>query len=359
MLRDSAEWYATRWVERSQTEFHTKPHPEFINQGYRSWEAMVEAAHNSRYDHLLESARAAGKIQSITGTTYPEAARRTIEMTNLIELAVANTLGVPPIPVFRELVELRTLVSTAILEGYSSVRADAKAPPRPKLTLPHSNEKRDAIERAVRRKLHTQILLRKGEHIPTSREPDTRFYFVESGLLRLYATHSDGRSLTLSILSSNELFLRCVGPEAALVSLGGEAMQDTTLMAFSKQTLGDVLAASPEAVAEFASSFGRRLNESHLLIEDLLNKSVDLRLCRALFELSETVKIGDRMVRRVNQPLTHKRLAEMVGANRVTVTRKLSELRELGIIDVHRNASSIVILDVERLAEVFRNGSLS
>jgi CRP/FNR family transcriptional regulator len=358
MLRESAEWYAARWVERSQTEFKTRPHPEFINAGYRSWETMVEAAYNSRYERLLESARAAGKVQSIAGISYPDAARRTIEMTNLIELAVANTLGVPPTPLFRELVELRTLVSTAILEGYSSVHAEAKVP-RPKLVLPPSSEKRDAIERAVRRKRHTQLLLRKGEHLEPNREPDSRFYFVESGVLRLYATHSDGRSLTLSILSANELFLRCVGAQTALVSLGGEAMQDTTLLVFSEQTLGDVLAASPEAVAEFASSFGRRLNESHLLIEDLLNKSVDLRLCRALFELSETVKLGDRTVRRVNQPLTHKRLAEMVGANRVTVTRKLSELRELGIIDVHRNASSIVILDVERLGEVFRNGSLS
>jgi CRP/FNR family transcriptional regulator len=357
MLRESADWYAARWVERSQTEFHTQPHPEYINAGYRSWETMVEAAYNSRYENLLESARAAGKIQSINGIAYPDAARRTIEMTNLIELAVANTLGVPPIPVFRELVQLRTLVSTAILEGYSSVRSEVKAP-RAKLMLPTA-EKRDAIERAVRRKRHTQLLLRRGEHLQPSRDPDSRFFFVESGVLRLYATHADGRSLTLSILSSNELFLRCVGPQTALVSLGGEAMQDTSLLVFSEKTLGEVLAASPEAVTEFAASFGRRLNESHLLIEDLLNKSVDLRLCRALFELSETVKVGDKTVRRVNQPLTHKRLAEMVGANRVTVTRKLSELRELGIIDVHRNASSIVILDVERLAEVFRNGSLT
>jgi CRP/FNR family transcriptional regulator len=355
MLRESAEWYAARWTERSQTEFNTQPQAEYVNQGYRSWETMVEAAYTSRYDRLLESARTAGKIQSITGVSYPDAARRTIEMTNLIELAVANTLGVPPIPVFRELVELRTLVSTAILEGYSSVRTEAKAP-RPKLMLP-TPDKRDAIERAVRRKPHATILLRKGEHLPATREPDSRFFFIESGLLRLYATHADGRSLTLSILGADELFVRCVGPENTPVSLGGAAMQDTVLLVFSEKTLGEVLAASPQAIAEFAASFGRRLNESHLLIEDLLNKSVDLRLCRALFQLSESATIHGRSVRRVNQPLTHKRLAEMIGANRVTVTRKLSELRELGIIDGHRNASSIVILDVERLAEVFRNGS--
>jgi len=53
-------------------------------------------------------------------------------------------------------------------------------------------------------------------------------------------------------------------------------------------------------------------------------------------------------------PLTHQSLANMIGSNRVTVTRKLLELQENGSVRaLGRNA---IAIDVDRLRENARAG---
>ena len=50
----------------------------------------------------------------------------------------------------------------------------------------------------------------------------------------------------------------------------------------------------------------------------------------------------------IDMPLTHQRLADMIGSNRVTVTRKLLELQKRGVIAA-RGSGSIEILDLDAL----------
>ncbi|MGD0474445.1 MAG: helix-turn-helix domain-containing protein, partial [Candidatus Velthaea sp.] len=47
-------------------------------------------------------------------------------------------------------------------------------------------------------------------------------------------------------------------------------------------------------------------------------------------------------------PLTHQRLADMIGSNRVTVTRKLHELQDRCVIESRRN-STIAVRQIDLL----------
>ena len=98
------------------------------------------------------------------------------------------------------------------------------------------------------------------------------------------------------------------------------------------------------------SNFARRLTESQVLIEDLMNNSINLRLYRTLLELARefgrTPRAENSVV--IDVPLTHQRLADMTGSNRVTVTRKLLELQKRGLIAA-RGSGSIEILDLRAL----------
>ena len=104
------------------------------------------------------------------------------------------------------------------------------------------------------------------------------------------------------------------------------------------------------------SNFARRLTESQVLIEDLMNSSINLRLYRTLLELAREFGSGANSQNSVliELPLTHQRLADMVGSNRVTVTRKLLELQKRGLIAA-RGSGSIEILDLEALQSLTVN----
>jgi CRP-like cAMP-binding protein len=81
-----------------------------------------------------------------------------------------------------------------------------------------------------------------------------------------------------------------------------------------------------------------------------MNNSINLRLYRTLLELAREfgrTPPGKTSVI-IDMPLTHARLADMIGSNRVTVTRKLLELQKRNVIS-SRGTGSIEILDVEAL----------
>jgi CRP-like cAMP-binding protein len=79
-----------------------------------------------------------------------------------------------------------------------------------------------------------------------------------------------------------------------------------------------------------------------VLIEDLLNNSVNVRLYRTLLELAREFGKVESGATLIDIPLTHQRLADMIGSNRVTVTRKLHELSDRGVIESRRNATIAV-----------------
>jgi CRP/FNR family transcriptional regulator len=158
------------------------------------------------------------------------------------------------------------------------------------------------------------------------------------------------------MLSENDVFIQWRARASSLSCICAEAMQPSRVIAVSEKDLIELLAAQPAAALDVISSFAQRLTESHVLIKDLMDNSINLRLYRTLLELAEQFgQKGDgKNAVLIDVPLTHQRLADMVGSNRVTVTRKLLELQKRGLI-AGRGSGSIEILDVEGLQKLTAN----
>lgn len=84
--------------------------------------------------------------------------------------------------------------------------------------------------------------------------------------------------------------------------------------------------------------------------------SVNLRLYRTLLELFKQFGKPEGDLSLIDYPLTHQRLADMIGSNRVTVTRKLHELQARGIIETRKNAK-IALRDSNALAQLVQSGA--
>ncbi len=351
MLRESVGNYDKRWVEQTKSEFQTQPRPETVAQHHMYWQAIVNAVETSEFDELMGFARDAGRFQSSQGYAFPDAVKRTVEATNLIEstLLETNNGAVPPIELINEISELRTMILIAVAEGYKQDQDSRDVRPAP----PSREELRALLLRDPKA---TATELGTGDEIPPLYEGGMKCHFVDYGKLRLYNLLPNGRCITLSILGPGDIFLQWRAESQSLSCLCAEAMNKSRVVSLSDIDMARVVAAEPAAAIDVITNFARRLTESQVLIEDLMNNSVNLRLYRTLLELSKQFGRPENGASVIDYPLTHQRLADMIGSNRVTVTRKLHELQERGVVETRKNAT-IVLRDVNGLARLAETGA--
>jgi CRP/FNR family transcriptional regulator len=350
MLRESTGTYDRRWVAQTKSGFNTEVRPETVQQHHRYWDAIVRAVETSEFEELMAFAREAGRFQSSQGYEFADAVKRTVEATNQIELSLLETNdgAIPQMEIINEIGELRSMIVMAVAEGY---KEDQEA--RARTPKSHAGEE---LRGVMLRSKAAAVELAVGDEIAPLYEGGMRFHFVDYGKLRLYNLLPNGRCITLSILGSGDIFLQWRAESQSLSCLCAEAMQRSRVVSASDRDMAEVVAAQPTAAVELMTSFARRLTESQVLIEDLMNNSVNLRLYRTLLELSKQFGRNENGASVIDVPLTHQRLADMIGSNRVTVTRKLHELQERGIVETRKN-STIVLRDAAGLAKLAESGA--
>jgi CRP-like cAMP-binding protein len=159
-------------------------------------------------------------------------------------------------------------------------------------------------------------------------------YIVRDGCVRLNKTLSDGRSISVGLLGPNTIFTQESDPDGLSTGVTAEALLDTTLSVVSNDELAAVIAEAPELATAVVAATTRRLTQLQTLVEHLLVRDTTVRLASTLLTLADNIgrPHGDGTVT-IGLPLTHQALAGMIGSNRVTVTRKLSELQTRGAVE--------------------------
>ena len=169
-------------------------------------------------------------------------------------------------------------------------------------------------------------------------------YFVMSGRIQLYEILPDGRAITLSILGVNDVFAQNSNQKNYFHDIYAEAMKNSIVAAIQESALEAMMGQSPLLASRIIYSFSQQLSQSQILIEGLLGRDVSLRLVNILLKLATEFGVArpDKSVC-IELGLTHQELADMIGSNRVTVTRKLIELQKKNLIKVENRV--IMLLD--------------
>jgi CRP/FNR family transcriptional regulator len=168
-------------------------------------------------------------------------------------------------------------------------------------------------------------------------------YIVRAGCVRLFKILPDGRSINLALLGPNTIFTQEDGFDGIASGTTAAAIVDSTLSVVHSDDLAALIAESPELAGAVVAGMTRRLTELQMLVEHLLVRDTSVRLATTLLSLASRFgrPSADGTVT-ITLPLTHQNLANMIGSNRVTVTRKLQELHEEGVVRATgRNALAV------------------
>jgi CRP-like cAMP-binding protein len=168
-------------------------------------------------------------------------------------------------------------------------------------------------------------------------------YIVRSGCVRLYKSLPDGRAINLGLLGPNTVFTQEIDPDGLSSGCAAEALVDSTVSIVGTDDLADLIQRTPELATAVVHGMTRRLSELHTLTEHLLARDTSVRLASTLLSLSRGFgrPTADGLTA-ITLPMTHQTLANMIGSNRVTVTRKLLELQEYGAVrSLGRNSIAV------------------
>jgi CRP/FNR family transcriptional regulator, cyclic AMP receptor protein len=188
----------------------------------------------------------------------------------------------------------------------------------------------------------------KGSVILFEDDPGDSLYIVREGRVKVVLVGEDGREVILGVLGIGEHFgeLSLIDdqPRSAHVI----AMEDSQLLVLRRDDFRRRVEANTSIAWALLSELSRRLRRADNKIGGLVLLDVPGRIARLLLDLAEEAGAD-----RLEKPLTHQTIAQMIGASRETVSRAMREFQDAGWLRVERRC--IVLSDraaLERRAQV-------
>jgi CRP-like cAMP-binding protein len=166
-------------------------------------------------------------------------------------------------------------------------------------------------------------------------------YFIKKGKLRLYKINSDGKQFTLGILGKGNLF-----GEIDTFSLGTRdvyisTIEKTLLCSMGKEQFEQFLASRPHLVLKLLGVLSERLKEREAMLEQFALSGIRERVLHLLIKMSEQFGVPEGEYYKIDLPLTHQELANMIGATRESVSVILGDLVKEDLIRTGRRSIHI------------------
>lgn len=178
-------------------------------------------------------------------------------------------------------------------------------------------------------------------------DPGDGVYILLSGQLNGHVISTTGRELVLTTILPVRLFGELAVLDDLPRSLTISAVADSGLLHMPDGRFRKMLETEPRIALNLAAELGRRNRALNARVFGLFMHDVETRLCELLLRMAR--EAGQCHPGGVLEAApTHEAIAAQVGANREAVSRAMSRLAGLGLIEARRRR--IVLHDIKALS---------
>jgi len=202
----------------------------------------------------------------------------------------------------------------------------------------------------------TSFAFQPDDAIMFAGESSDSLFLIKSGWVRLYRVLKDDRTIVLGLLGPGEIFMQDQPLADRDQPTSADALTACEITEIPFDRVGAVLAKSPNYSHKLLGAFRRRQTASHDHIEEVLTCDTSRRLASILVGLARAVgnPTENPDVVRITRAATHQSLANMIGSNRVTVTRRLIDMQSHGMVrSLGRNSLEV---DITALQAFLKDG---
>ena len=185
-----------------------------------------------------------------------------------------------------------------------------------------------------------------GELIISRQDSGRHFFIVLSGHVKIFIASAARKRKTFAMLQKGAFFGEMSLLDGKVRSASAQAMEPTTLLLIRKRDFKRLLFKDPRLMYKILKTLSDRLRVANEEVEALLFKNLMGRTVHTLLELLDRKnKIAQSAF--IPMKLTHQDLADLVGTTREPMTRAVSMLRKIGVLE-YRN-KTIHLKDISRL----------
>lgn len=177
-------------------------------------------------------------------------------------------------------------------------------------------------------------------YVPNEDQPN--IYLVKSGEVSLYHTR-DGKRSVFDVVGPGGLFGN-FSTDSQLSTHFAEAIAGTRTCRFSVEDFLNIVSAHPQVMLRTLSRLSERISD----YEQKMSSNSAIAKEKILQELERyrgkrNNSFFGNLFEDNGLKLTHEKIAQLTGLNRVTVTRALQELRDDGKITIDKETNNILL----------------
>jgi CRP/FNR family transcriptional regulator len=174
--------------------------------------------------------------------------------------------------------------------------------------------------------------LAAGEELFRQGDPADSMYLIKLGSVKLWKVSEEGRVLTLDIRKAGDLFGENVLLEQGEYPVSATCMERTLTCGIDRKSFERLVVGYPTVGLAVIRNLSLRIEHLSGKVGALAEPSLDDRLCAVLVNVAREVGTRAPGGWTIAFPLTHEEIGFLIGAHRVSVTRALGRLRDMGKI---------------------------
>lgn len=189
----------------------------------------------------------------------------------------------------------------------------------------------------------------RGEAVYSRFRPPEAVYSITEGLAGMVARTPNGYRRILYLFRPGEIAgAQTLVPDTPESEHEVEAITSVTALVIGRRDLEEIGENHPEVLVHLTRRFSEQIQELGQRLMAVMSVEVRVRLARLLLDLSGRDSTDDLVPLSWN--LTHREMAEIVGASRPHVSSVLGELEDEGIVE--RLGQKGLLVRPARLAEI-------
>jgi CRP/FNR family transcriptional regulator len=157
-------------------------------------------------------------------------------------------------------------------------------------------------------------------------------YLIKMGSVKLWKVTEEGRILTLDIRKAGDLLGENVLIEKGEYPVGATCLESTLTCGINRKSFENLVLNYPMVGLAVIRNLSLRIEHLSGKVGALSEPSLEARLYEVLVNVAREVGTRAPGGWTIAFPLTHEEIGFLVGAHRVSVTRTLGKLRDMGKI---------------------------
>jgi CRP/FNR family transcriptional regulator, global nitrogen regulator len=183
----------------------------------------------------------------------------------------------------------------------------------------------------------------RGKTIFFPGDPAERVYFLLKGAVKLSRVYEAGEEITVALLRENTVFgvLSLITGQKSDRFYHAVAFTSVELLSAPIEQVEKSLQENPELSMLMLRGLSSRILQTEMMIETLAHRDMGSRLVSFLLILCRDFGVPTEEGIKIDLKLSHQAIAEAIGSTRVTVTRLLGDLRDKGMVAIHKKKITV------------------